>query len=171
MASTPYGMHLQVNLQLYEHLNHTIAQPDDLFEIYVWIWMDGLRQSGSFCELETVLHPHKPESMSMKSMKSRRLPTAFSSKSFHSSFFWNIEENKLARLQKSSEGNFLSILDATPTLWFLRFVFVTFFELLNGQRSNRYHTPTMYFSEYVSSVLSCDSLFCYAECNCRYCVS
>ena len=62
MASTPYGMHLQVNLQLYEHLNHTIAQPDDLFEIYVWIWMDGLRQSGSFCELETVLHPHKPES-------------------------------------------------------------------------------------------------------------
>ena len=149
-------MHLQVNLQLYEHLNHTIAQPDDLFEIYVWIWMDGLRQSGSFCELETVLHPHKPESMSMKSMKSRRLPTAFSSKSFHSSseFFWNIEENKLARLQKSSEGNFLSILDATPTLWFLRFVFVTFFEqLLNGDQTDIILQPCFFWICFLSLVL------------------
>ena len=41
------------------------------------------------------------------------------------------------RLQKNSEGNFLSILDATPTLWFLRFVFVTFFEqLLNGDQTD-----------------------------------
>ena len=58
------------------------------------------------------------------------------------------------RLQKNSEGNFLSILDATPTLWFLRFVFVTFFEqLLNGDQTDIILQPCFFLNMFPQSCL------------------